>query len=407
VASGAVFVNVLGGRACGGGGVLDLAAAGRGGGGRLLDGSGGGFVGGFPDFGASTFVSESGAGGTGTWTCGWVVTSWGTYRGGGGGSAGPLGMGAGLPSNASCAATTNMGGGGTLPGFPLGGGCGWSSGTSCAGFHSFQPRVHTGAFAGMTPRASATRSSSSRTSRCWPAGSAQRHWVWLLTWKDPERCPSRVCDWGRDGEDETIDMWATCRTEHAGTFVLGRTRRSHVVNEQDRSVKRCTNAESSRDVVEASRTVELCLFVRGSYALERPRMKRRTQGPRYGTCKEGSLVEATLKKTRRMQRHGHHIGRLQSTRERLGREQRAEWSCELRHGLVLESRDRRRERSAIHEGSASIIRPIHGRRASRAQENTEAHGRVTRRTTIRCKERQQHHSLSRPRRTKGCALSFR
>jgi hypothetical protein len=167
---------------------LGFAAAGRGGGGRLLEGSGGGFVGGFAagvcwsfgalDFGASTFVSESGAGGT-----------WGTYRGGGGGSAGPLGTGAGLPSNASCAATTNMGGGGTLPGVPLGGGCGWSSGTSWAAFHSFQPRVHTGAFAGMTPRASATRSSSSRTSRCWPAGSAQRHWVWLLTWKDPERCP--------------------------------------------------------------------------------------------------------------------------------------------------------------------------------------------------------------------------
>jgi hypothetical protein len=109
-------------------------------------------------------------------------------------------------------------------------------------------------------------------------------------------------------------MWATRRTQHTGTLVLGRTRRPHVVDEQDRAMKRCADAKRSRDVVEARRTVELCLFVRGSHALERPRMKRRTQSTRHRTCEEGGLVEATLKKTGRMQWDRHYVGCLQSPR---------------------------------------------------------------------------------------------
>ena len=56
-----------------------------------------------------------------------------------------------------------------------------SSGTAYAGCQSFQPPFHTGAFGGIMPDASAARSSSSRTSRCCPAGSAQRHATSLLT----------------------------------------------------------------------------------------------------------------------------------------------------------------------------------------------------------------------------------
>jgi hypothetical protein len=180
----------------GSGGGIDFVRTGSGGG-VLLVGSGGGLVGGFVAAagvggfadgvgasaglgaaafgGGSTCVTEGlGVGTIVAWTCVGVVmrtcgcvvvVPTGTYLGGGGGSAGPEGTGADLPSKASCAAVTNEGGGGTSP---FGGGVSTreSSGTSCAGFHSRHPRVHTGALAGMRPDAIAARSSSSRTSRC-------------------------------------------------------------------------------------------------------------------------------------------------------------------------------------------------------------------------------------------------
>jgi hypothetical protein len=50
-----------------------------------------------------------------------------------------------------------------------------SSGTSCAGCHVAHPGFQTGVFGAMRPLASPARSSSSRTRRCWPFGSAHRH----------------------------------------------------------------------------------------------------------------------------------------------------------------------------------------------------------------------------------------
>jgi hypothetical protein len=50
-----------------------------------------------------------------------------------------------------------------------------SSGTSCAGRQPSQPGRHIGAFGAITPAARAARSSSSRTLRWVPLGSAHLH----------------------------------------------------------------------------------------------------------------------------------------------------------------------------------------------------------------------------------------
>src|SRR4051812_46567191 len=55
-----------------------------------------------------------------------------------------------------------------------------SSGTSCAGCHCAHPSSQPGVLGAMRPLEIEARSSSSRTVRCWPFGSAHRHMSLLI-----------------------------------------------------------------------------------------------------------------------------------------------------------------------------------------------------------------------------------
>jgi len=170
----------------------------------------------------------------------------------------------------------------------------------------------------------------------------------------PGEVISRVCDWRRDGEDETIDPRAARLTQRIGTRFLRRPCRTYIVNEQDRALNACSRAERASHVAQACPAVELGLFVRWPCAFEQAWAKRCSERSSDGARQKRGLVEASFEQARWMKGDGRDVGCHDAESERLGREKVAQRPRELGDAPVLEARDRRRKRPTINERCVGI-----------------------------------------------------